>query len=520
MIRLIYNNKAFRILNEYQFNQNNKEVTFNDITIDFTGYSIADIPLKFQEIQIKQCRDNQDILTQGNVLFFGYVDTIELGKMQMSEENRELSITLLSPLKLATLRTSTVIGTYQLSEALERIFEPLINDGFVISEMNVPQSQVLLSYIMEPIETIMNDLGLKKNLFWTIDTQKNIKINSIDYLFGQNITKTLDSTDEKILKIQPSIQASDYANVINIKNARLIYRDNTVIYSGIVTEDGGFPIISLPKSVKNGDTVEFNYPVSISKDIAQQIAKEKQEQEYEPTVLLEMVIGTIHLLISYNISTGNIETTIENGTLSYSDDEGSEGTIVLQRDSFFNNLITGFKYNGTSTLNITTIYSDCALRYITMKFMHSGEIEKLKGVISDSGIVEKTVDVNETWYTLQELTNYARSLLIENNNSINTVVLEYDEPQNLSIGDLIEINLPNFYINGVFAVTGIQYTYYNELHQNWQFTVQQSDIVASYIDLFRPAQSQETETQEASLVISEFVEETINETHVIEEVES
>ena len=519
MIRLIYNNKAFRILNEYKFTQNNKEVTFNDITIDFTGYSIADIPLKFQEVQIKKCKDNQDILTQGNVLFFGYVDTIELSKMQMSEENRELSITLLSPLKLATVRTSTIIGTYQLADALEKIFEPLINDGFVISEMNVPQSQILLSYIMEPIETIMNDLGLKKSLFWTIDTQKNIKINSIDYLFGQNIKKTLDSTDDEILKIEPSIQANDYANVINIKNARLIFRNNTVVYNGIVTEDGGFPIITLPKSIKNGDTVEFNYPVSISKEIARQIAHEKQEQEFEPTVLLEMVIGTIHLLIEYNTSTGQIDTTIENGTVTYSDDEGSEGTIVLQRDSFFNSLITGFKYNGNSTLNITTIYSDSALRYITMKFMYSAEIEKLKGVISKSGQVEKTIDVNETWYTLQELTNYARSLLIENANSINTVVLEYDKPQDLNIGDLIEINLPNFYINGVFAVTDIRYTYYSELHQIWEFKVQQSDIISSYIDIFRPAQSQETESQDASLIISEFVEEYVKETHIIEEVE-
>lgn len=519
MIRLIFNNKAFRILNEYQFDQNNKEVTFNDITIDFTGYSIADIPLKFQEIQIKQCKDNQNILTQGDVLFFGYVDTIELGKMQMSEENRELSITLLSPLKLATLRTATIIGTYQLSEALERIFEPLINDGFVISEMNVPQSQVLLSYIMEPIETIMNDLGLKKSLFWTIDTQKNIRINSIDYLFGQNIVKTIDNTKDKILNINPSIQASDYANVINIKNARLIFENQTVVYNGIVTENGGFPIITLPKSIKEGDTIDFNYPVIISKQIGQQIAKEKEQQSDESILLLQLTIGSINLEIVYNSNADIIETTVNNGTVTYSDENGSEGTIVLQRDSFFANLITGFKYNGSSTANITLVHSECVLRYITMKFMYSAEIEKLKGVISKTGQIEKTIDVNETWYTLPELTNYARSLLIENTNSINTVVLEYDESPNLYIGNLIEINLPAFYIKGLYAVTGIKYTYYNELHQNWQITVQQSNIVSSYIDIFRPTQSQETESQEASLVISEFVEEAINETHIVEEVE-
>lgn len=519
MIRLVYNNKAFKILNEFQFNQNNKEVTFNDITIDFTGHSIADIPLKLQEIQIKQCKDNQDIFTQGKTIFFGYVDTIQLGKMQMSEEKRELTITLLSPLKLSTLRTSTIIGTYLLTDALYKIFEPLINDGFEIVEMNVPQSQILVSYIMETIETIMNNLGLKKNIFWTIDAQKHIKINSIEYLFGQNIVKTITTTQGKILNIEPSIQASDYANVINIKNARLIYRNSTVVNGGTVTEDGGFPIISLPKSIQKGDTVNFNYPVIISKQIAQQILQEKHEEEYDTIVLLEIVIGTIHLTIFYNQTTEQLDTTIQNGTVTYSDDEGSEGTLVLQRDNFFNNLITGIKYNGNSTLNITTIYSDSALRYITMKFMHSGEIEKLKGIVSQSGQVEKTIDVNETWYTLQELTNYARSLLIENTNTINTIVLEYDQNQDLEIGDLIEINLPNFYTQGSFVVTGIDYIYYNELHQIWKITVQQSDIISSYIDIFRPTQSQETESQDASLVISEFIEEEINEIHIIEEVE-
>ena len=81
MIKLVYNNKAFDILNYFKISQSNNEVTFNDITIDFTGYTLADMPLKYQEVQIKECRDNENILTQGDVLFFGYVDTIELGKM-------------------------------------------------------------------------------------------------------------------------------------------------------------------------------------------------------------------------------------------------------------------------------------------------------------------------------------------------------------------------------------------------------------------------------------------------------
>lgn len=54
MIRLIYNNTAFKILNNYEYEQSNNEITFNDITIDFTGYTLADMPLKYQEVKIKE----------------------------------------------------------------------------------------------------------------------------------------------------------------------------------------------------------------------------------------------------------------------------------------------------------------------------------------------------------------------------------------------------------------------------------------------------------------------------------
>ena len=194
MIKLIYNNKAFEILNYFEYTQNNSEVTFNDITIDFTGHTLDDMPLKYQEIQIKECDDDQDILTHGNVLFFGYVDTIEVGKMQMEEEDRELTITLLSPLKLSTVRTTTVKGTYQLNDLVPLILEPLINDGFEIAEMNITDSQITVNYVMQSIESCMNDLGYKKDIFWTIDQNKNIYINSLDYLFSKEVKKKITKT--------------------------------------------------------------------------------------------------------------------------------------------------------------------------------------------------------------------------------------------------------------------------------------------------------------------------------------
>lgn len=514
MIRLIYNNKTFKILNNFRISQSNKEVTFNDITIDFTGYTLADMPLKYQEVQIKQCEENENILTQGDVLFFGYVDTIELGKMQMSQGDRDLTITLLSPLKLATVRTSTIIGTYSLSEAINKIFEPLINDGFKISELNIPNSQILLSHIMQPIETIMNDLCRKKNLFWVIDTKKNIKINSIDYLFGQNIAKKINNVEneEGFLGIEPTIESTDYANVINIKNARLIYSSDT---------SDTFCPLTLPKTVKNGDIVDFKYPISFSKTIAKRISYEKSENMLVNTRIIFLQDDDLDEVIyaNYDASSDSITIFSALGDVTYSDSDGEEGTIVLQRDSFFPELITGFKYNGDSTIVLDHLLTGTALRYAKMKFMHSKEINKLKGAISQSGQIEKTIDAKETWFTLSELINYAKNSLVENENVINSIALRYDKDQKIKIGDIVKIDLPEFYCTGKFAVSKIQYSYVNENEQIWDIVLKSSNIIGSYIDIFRPTKIQETETQEDSLVISEFTEEGINEIHNIEEVQ-
>jgi len=523
MIRLIYNNTAFKILDEFQIEESIKEVTFNDIKIDFTGYGLSDMPLKYQEVQIKKCKDNQDILTEGNVLFFGYVDTIKLSEMKSSDSERELEITILSPRKMATLRTVTMIGTYQLDDAIRKIFEPLINDGYTLLELNIEKSQILLSYIAQSIETIMNDLGYKRNLVWSIDDKKNIKVNTIDYMFGKNISKNISSVDG-LLKIDPKIEATDYANIINFKNVRLIYNGGD--YASNVHTPKKFCVLSMPKVVKNGDIVEFNYPISISKEIGRQIYQEKEDDtsvtllhlsnSYNPTT----ENPKIFIIIQYNGTTDNVETNIVAGTMTFSDDEGEEGNIVLQRDSFFHDLITGFKYNGNSTITIDEIYTDTALRYVTMKFVASTEIQKLKGIVSTTGQIEKNVDLNETWFTIDELTDYAKNLLISNTNVINTVELEYDTDPLLNVGDIVKIDLEDFYIQGTFAVTKIKYKYKNKLEQNWQITLQNSDIISSYIDLFRTEQSQETETQENSIIVGELIDETLTEIHDVEEVQN
>ncbi len=505
--RVIYNNKAFKILGEYQFKSSNNEVTFNDIVIDFTNCSIADIPYKYQEIQIRQAEDNEDIFS-GKVLFTGFLDDINLSGMKMRKEYRELTLTLLSPLKMATKRSVSLIGTYKKEEAIRRVLQPLLDDGFTIKEMNVPNGQITTNFVLETVENCMNDICFKLNVFWNIDENKNIYVNSLDYLFGLGAKKVISPNvhQDGFIGMQPKIENINYANTINFKNVRVYYTSSVNSFN---TDD--FPILNLPKKLKKGDTITFNNPVVIDESTLR-MRQEAGELENTELATLDMIINNE----SFYFKIDESNNFIDSGNIGFSDNSGEEKTVVLQRDSFFSNLITGFKWNGDDNVSITSIYSATALRYTTMRFMYSAEINKMKGVISKSGIVEKTVNYNEKWTTVTQLIDYARSLMTNNTNTINQITLQYDVNQNLKIGDIVEIDEPDFYIQGRFAVKEITYHYYAQNHQEWNIIVKNADLNSTFIDLFRPTQKQESQENIDTVILSEFVEENIYERHTVD----
>ena len=516
--RVVYNNKAFKIAGSYGFKFSNNEVTFNDITIDFTGCTIADIPYKYQEIKIIEAENEEDIM-QGTVKFTGFLDDIDLSDMKLEEEEREITLTLLSPLKLATKRSVSLIGTYKLEIAIKRVLQPLIDDGFILKEMNIPDGQITVNFVLETVENCMNNIGFKRNVFWTINERKEIYVNSIDYLFGLQPVKEIKGAtqEEELSKIQPKIENVDYANVINFKNVRVIYQSESDIDSENIEP---YPIIQLNKKIKKGDIVNFEYPVIIDEDYLRSYIDEKNSQNgtyYNLDLRIRLNDGTAKFysknITVWNDQQGKYES---NGSISFSNDTGDEGEIVLQRDSFFENLITGFKWNCDNTGTIERIISYTALRYTTMRFMYSAEINKLKGIISESGQIEKTIDYQEKWTTLPQLISYARSLITQNSNTINQVTLECDKNPNLKLGDIISIDKQGFYIQGKFAVKDINYTYNNELDEKWIVIAKSSDLISSYIDLFRPEEKEENQKSIDTVILSEFVEEQIKEVHSIE----
>lgn len=516
--RVVYNNKAFKIAGSYGFKFSNNEVTFNDITIDFTGCTIADIPYKYQEIKIIEAENEEDIM-QGTVKFTGFLDDIDLSDMKLEEEEKEITLTLLSPLKLATKRSVSLIGTYKLEIAIKRVLQPLIDDGFILKEMNIPDGQITVNFVLETVENCMNNIGFKRNVFWTINERKEIYVNSIDYLFGLQPVKEIKGAtqEEELSKIQPKIENVDYANVINFKNVRVIYQSESDIDSENIEP---YPIIQLNKKIKKGDIINFEYPIIIDEDYLKTYIDEKNSQNgtyYNLDLKIRLNDGTAKFYSKYitvwNDQQGKYES---NGSISFSNDTGDEGEIVLQRDSFFENLITGFKWNCDNTGTIERIISYTALRYTTMRFMYSAEINKLKGIISESGQIEKTIDYQEKWTTLPQLISYARSLITQNSNTINQVTLECDKKPNLKLGDIISIDKQGFYIQGKFAVKDINYTYNNELDEKWIVIAKSSDLISSYIDLFRPEEKEENQKSIDTVILSEFVEEQIKEVHSIE----
>lgn len=512
--RVVYNNKAYKMIGSYSIKYSNNEVTFNDITIDFTNGTILDMPYKYQEIKIVEAEKEDEILN-GTVKFTGYLDDINLSNIKLEDEEREITLTLLSPLKMATKRSVSLIGTYKINDAIKRVLQPLIDDGFKIKEINIPEEQITVNFVLETVENCMNNIGIKRNIFWYINELKEIYVNSIDYMFGLSAKKKINAPGEGLIDIKPHIDNVDYANIVNIKNIRLIYTH----WSDEAPLRSEYPVIPIGKKVKKGDIVNFDYPVIIDEQKLKDIMKEYENIDNLSTIEENRYYYSIFIEFSNNeyiaIGASKDHNYGIYGNVSFSD-ELIESDVVLQRDSFFSNLITGFKWNKNETVTITSIRTDTALRYTTMRFMYSKEINKLKGVISKSGQIEKTVNFEEKWTTLQQLVNYARSLMLQNTKTINQVELVFDNNPNLNIGDIVNLEMAFFFIQGKFAVKEIEETYFSEIDKEWKIILKNSNLISTYIDMFRPKENQENQESINTVIISEFIEDEIIETHNLE----
>lgn len=517
MIRLKIRDSYFQVIDGYRVNESSREVKFSSLVVDFTNKTIADLPLKYQEVQLLDLDNEYNV---NEVIYTGYVNNFTLPKMKNRNEYRELELDLLSPLAMATVRTVDAVGTYELQSLVRELIQPLIDDGFVLKEMNIGNNQITVNFLSETVESSLNKLSNKFNFWWYIDANKNIYINSITYLMSLNPKLTYDDSNpiKGLIDVIPSIDATDYCNVVNFTNVRM-YTDSFLIWD-YYSEDydnkimtGFYPLFE--KSVlNNGDEIEFNYPVDISSKATVTMANYSNGFHIDNTPLAifedSQDHGTYPRLRLYLDENNNV--VIPNDA-TISDSYSDENTWVLVRDSFFNNLIVGLKYNGES-FNIKVVSSLTALIWAKVKVQDNIEINKNKSLISQTGIVEKQIDMNETWKTYNELIEIANSYIKKNSSKVDTVKLNVDYDVNLNIGDTMKINKDYFLIDDVYIITDKTSTYEGNV-KSWSYTLKNTNILENYVDLFRASENQDDEQKKINLITSDYIEEGFQERYEV-----
>lgn len=497
----VWNNKKYILLNSINLNKSSKEVTFSDVVVDFTNKNIEDLPFAQQEVKIYD--ENMQLK------FTGFVADYKLPELQNKDTDNSLSISLFSPRQMTTKRTVTIIRTAKLQEIIEQTIKVLYEDGFSLSELNIPDKTITVKLISRTVEEVLNYLSHKYSLYWNIDELKHIYISSIDYMLNKEVKKDINISNYKeevkgFLSLTPSVENTNYSNIINVKNARIFHEKFYLANS------------FLNITLKKGDRLDFENPIDISYDTAKRVAGDLYTQGYS-TSITNLQILYNNDQEAYIISGFNTSGDIQNGINSknISRDDSTENLFTLNIDSTFKNLATGFTYKGENTITVQAINSQTYLKYANMKLINWHEIEKYKGKITPSGQIESILDVEGGWFTVEELIDYVRSVLTANNKQTNKVIIQCDEDNNFVVGDRIEINLKEYYTQGNYIVTSTKENKEGNFPSQFTIELRNTNLLENYIDLFRSNLNiEEQESQvETEYVIEYAEEEVISEIH-------
>lgn len=495
-----WNNKDYRIIDSIEIKKSSREVTYTELKLDFSKCTMEDLPYAQQEVQI--------IDKDGKLKFTGFVSDYKLPELKkIITPEKELNLSLYTPRQMTTIRTVTIMRTAMLSEIITQVLMPLYQDGFVLKTLNIEDKSVTLKLISKTVEEVLNYLSKKYSLYWNINEFKEIEIDDINYLFNNVPKKTININNYKqqingFLSISPTVENLNYANIINIKNARIFY-DN---------------IQQFNVTLKNGDRVDFENPIDISLGAAERIVGALAVNQTTTCTNLEIIYNDsskAYVECGFNVD-GEIQDGLNMKDIATDDSTGA--LFVLTMDSTFTNLAIGVTYKGENEITVNSIKSQTFLRYANMRLINWQEIEQNGGKITTSGQIEKVLDVENGWFTVQELIDYIRNIFIINNKYTNQVILKYDKENNIEIGDRIDIDLPEYFTEGIFIVTAINESKEANNPTNYSVELRDTNLLENYIDLFRS--SSDTEEQD-SQVETEYVveysgEEKIKEIHEIE----
>ncbi len=478
--------------------------------------SEASISVKYTEDMIpkKQKRIKR------NLLYYGYVDEYTFGEMRELDENIEMEITLLSPLALASLRTVILSGTYRIKEVIQKVLQPLIDDGYEIEEIEITDKTITINYQLNTVEYCMNNLSNKFNFWWFIDEFKKIYIKDISLMLSKNPNHKYDNENKipYLQYIKPISTSEGYANVVNFKNVR-IYEYSDLQMNGKTINSSYNKLIDeqLTKTVKKDEQINFNYPCDITeKNILKSATSIGKDINNKYTILYGLYVKgtysdntTFEFYISYN----PVDKYMKSNNIGFDENEADkEKEFLLIRDSFFKNLIVGFKYNNESKdiKSIEQITSDSILTYNINRMYNDKAIYDNKGIISKTGIVETTVDMNESWKTLQELREIGISYINKNSLKLDSELeLKIDTQCNMNVGDTVKINKMLF--SGIYIITKIQINIINN-EKEWIITCKSGNMLNNFIDIFRGENTQENEEKTYKTSIVHYAEEGIKET--------
>lgn len=499
-------NVELKIVNTYEINRSSQDVTFSDLTCDFTNLTTNDLPEKYQEVKVIDTDTNK-------IKFFGYVDNYNFGEMRETDEFLEIKFVLLSPMKLATLRTFIATGIYNLTDLIQNtILKPLINDGFEIEKLDVVDRDVTVNFLSSTIEYGMNYLSNQFNLWWFIDENKKIYVQMIDDVLNKKPSQIYDNTHKinGLQYIRPTIESENYANVINFSNVR-VYETSSV---SLVRDEIVYELNPLIKeqvfNLKKGDQILFRHPVDLKKENILKSAKSfNLKTVYDGLEILGWYTNGNFFRVRVNNYSESRGTWLTSDNVGYKGDETAEQEFLLIRDSFFSNLIVGFEYNGDKTIDwISSIFSDSALVWEVFKFYNDKAINDKKGIINNTGIVELTVDMNETWKTIPELQEMGKSFIDKNSLQFDGEIELKLENDIFKIGDILKINKILF--NNNYVITNIKEIFSKGVFE-YYVTCKNANIINNYMEIFRPSISENTDEKIYQIKISHYVEEGIEE---------
>ena len=162
-----WNNKKYKIINSIEIEKSSREVTYTDLTLDFSECNMEDLPFAQQEVQI--------IDKNENLKFTGFVSDYKLPELnKVVTPKKELSLSLYTPRQMATKRTVTIMRTAMLSSIVTQTLAPLYQDGFTLSSLNIEDKSITVKLISRTVEEVLNYLSNKYSLYWNINEYKQI----------------------------------------------------------------------------------------------------------------------------------------------------------------------------------------------------------------------------------------------------------------------------------------------------------------------------------------------------------